>query len=66
MADVINNLSQINFEAENNTDSFIAAAEDRYSFALDCIVERIIAIIVLKLYYLQDPAVPEKQPQRIN
>ena len=56
MADVINNLSQINYEAENNTDAFIAAAEDRYSSALENIVEKIISNHCIEIVLLAGPS----------
>ncbi|MBR3802008.1 MAG: nucleoside kinase [Clostridia bacterium] len=56
MADVINTLSQINYEAVNDTADFISAAEERYSFALDCVVERIINNNSLEIVLLAGPS----------
>ncbi|MBR6634794.1 MAG: nucleoside kinase [Clostridia bacterium] len=56
MADVINTLSQINYEAENDTADFISAAEERYSFALDCVVERIINNKSVEIVLLAGPS----------
>ena len=56
MADVINTLSQINYEAVNDTADFISAAEERYSFALDCVVERIINNKSLEIVLLAGPS----------
>ena len=56
MADVINTLSQINYEAQNDTATFISAAEERYSFALDCVVERIINNKCVEIVLLAGPS----------
>lgn len=56
MADVINTLSQINYEAQNDTAAFISAAEERYSFALDCVVERIINNKCVEIVLLAGPS----------
>lgn len=56
MADVINTLSQINYEAQNDTPAFISAAEERYSFALDCVVERIINNKCVEIVLLAGPS----------
>lgn len=56
MAEVINTLSQINYEAQNDTAAFISAAEERYSFALDCVVERIINNKCVEIVLLAGPS----------
>mgnify|MGYP003290653857 CR=1 FL=1 len=56
MADVINTLSQINYEAQNDTAAFISAAEERYSFALDCVIERIINNKCVEIVLLAGPS----------
>ena len=56
MADVINTLSQINYEAENDTVQFISAAEERYGFALDCVVDRIITNRSVEIVLLAGPS----------
>lgn len=56
MADVINTLSQINFEAINNTVDFILAAEERYSLALDSVIERIITNKSVEIVLLAGPS----------
>ncbi len=56
MAEVINTLSQINYEAQNDTAAFISAAEERYSFALDCVVERIISNKCVEIVLLAGPS----------
>lgn len=56
MADVINTLSQINYEAEHDTADFISVAEERYSFALDCVIERIINNKSVEIVLLAGPS----------
>lgn len=56
MAEVINTLSQINYEAQNDTAAFISAAEERYSFALDSVVERIINNKCVEIVLLAGPS----------
>ncbi len=56
MADVINTLSQINYEALNNTHAFISVAENRYADALDSIVERITSNKSTEIVLLAGPS----------
>ena len=56
MADVINTLSQINYEAQYDTEAFISSAENRYKFLLDNIVEKIITNDSVEIVLLAGPS----------
>ncbi len=56
MADVINNLSQINKEALQDRENFIFSAEQRYDDALNAIVERIKNNKAIEIVLLAGPS----------